>query len=225
MANPFSVEESCGTSACFLAAPSDVYRTPDTEPPATHVGVRFRARLFRGGSGSALGAEIPPCPGCTNDDETQTYTFEIPARTSAQGAPLDEHLVLTFLRPTLPAGAALSALMAPQDAGHPDSGATYGEFLLNSRWLTGRLVGAPGPEDCVTQRRDPESRTWICTSKARAQLYRALLSTSYRFQLPVESLYGLSPTPTIAPIGDSFGTLEATDSAWSGNAGLPIPFP
>ncbi|MEZ4360428.1 MAG: hypothetical protein R3B48_09620 [Kofleriaceae bacterium] len=212
MTNIVSVEESCGPTECFLAQPGEGYLSPAVAAP--HSGVRFRARLFRAGGGNELGAELAPCAGCTNDDESQTYTFEIPARSSAQGAPLQEYVVLTFLRPTLPSGAPLTELIAPRDPASPDAGGTYGEFSLNGLVLTGRLVGPPGPDECIAQRRDAESGTWICTRRARPQRYRALVSIAYQWVTNVDTKYTFSAAPALQTGDPALGRISE-NSAWS----------
>jgi hypothetical protein len=209
LTNARSVADSCGTVQCFLEEARDDYRTPDNEAPKDQLGVRFRARLFAM-NGNETGAELAPCTGCTNDDDTQTYTFEIPARTSAQGAPLAEYAVLTYLRPTLPTNGGTEVLMAPKDFAHSDSDpAPYSEFVLNGQTLTGKLVGPPSAENCIAQRFDPETQEWICTRVAQTQLYRAVLSVKYDFLERVKTAYFLSATAAIPATTTIEGRLEA----------------
>jgi hypothetical protein len=230
MTNAASAQEECNPAPnvqCFIGTPQDVYRSPDVA--ISHVEARFRARLFVAGPGNALGAELSPCPGCTNDDETQTYTFEIPARSTPQGSPLPEYVTMTRLRPTFPMSEnpdrlPLTKLLAPQSAESPDVG-TYGEFLVNGQNLTGRLVGGPRPAVCIAQQRDPESRKWFCTRVATPQTYRALLFASYKFAEAVDSFYRLSPHPSISSTVEDVGRLRATDSEWQSPAQTSPPIP
>jgi hypothetical protein len=231
MANPGASQDDCSSEPnqpCIIGTPRDVYRSPDVA--ISHVEARFRARLFVVGPGNALGAELSPCPGCTNDDETQTYTFEIPARSTPQGTPLPEYVMMTRLRPTFPMSDSpdrlpLTKLLAPQSAASPDVGATYGEFQINGQNLTGRLVGNPGSPICIDQRRDPESRIWICTAVATSQIYRALVFASYKFAEAVDSVYRLSPHPSIAPTSEELGKLTAFASSWQSPAQTSPPIP
>jgi hypothetical protein len=223
LTNARSVADSCGTAQCFLEEARDDYRTPDNEAPVAHADVSFRARLFAM-SGGETGAELLPCAGCANDDATQTYTFEIPARASAQGAPLAEYAVLTYLRPTLPVDAGTDTLMAPKDFAHQDSDpAPYSEFVLNGQTLTGKLVGAPSAEGCITQRFDPETQEWICTRVAKSQLYRAVLSVTYDLLKNVDTTYQSSAGPALPLTSSIVGSLVEDSPPWTSTEITTLP--
>jgi len=90
--NPRSASTSCGTQPCFIAQPVEEYRSAFSTFAQTSIALR--ARLF-----DQAGSEVAPCPGCTNDDTTQTYTFQIPART---GGGVAEYTFLTTCVPRCP---------------------------------------------------------------------------------------------------------------------------
>ncbi|MBK7537514.1 MAG: hypothetical protein IPI49_19510 [Myxococcales bacterium] len=195
---------SCGSSPCTIAQPIEHYRGT-TVGTAVHQGVRFRARMFVA-SGQDLGSEIQPCPGCSSNDDIQTYTFEVPARTTQQGVPLPEYVFLTYLRPALASGGGqgLNHLLAPMDATWPDTDpAPYVEFSLGDTTMTGKLIGAPSPSlVCTSQEFDGEVGQWFCNQRARYQRYRALTSATYRWLLPVKTDFQTRPS-ALLPSSDS----------------------
>jgi hypothetical protein len=203
-----SVRTVCGALPCTLAVPSTVYPGTNQHPelPQRYDNVKFRARFFAM-NGAATGAEIAPCAGCTNDDDLQTYTFQIPARTTPQGAPLVEYAVLTYMRPTLPAGMGASVLMAPSNAESPDMDPSpYREFIFEGETLTGKLIGGPTGDVCVDQDQGPNG--WECTQKASRQRYRAVTSVSLDWRTDVDTTYKFSATPNLPRMFPVIGTLS-----------------
>jgi hypothetical protein len=191
LANPRVVSVICGANPCNIVQPTEVIVSPPAQP---HANLKLRARLFLM-NGSQLGPEILPCPGCANDDDAQSYTFEIPARATPQGAPLAEYAIVTHLRPTLPAGGGTDVLMAPRNSDYPDSG-PYGEFLFNGVQLTGR-ANPPGAEVCTAQEEDAEFNRWICVEHATRQTYRALKSVTYTMTNQLVTAYREGATSTL----------------------------
>jgi Bacterial Ig-like domain len=207
LANPRGVTMICGVNPCSVVQASQV----DVAPPARrHDNLKLRARMFLVTNGQ-LGPEVFPCAGCTNDDEAQSYTFEIPARPTPQGAPLAEYAIVTHLRPTLPAGGGTDVLMAPQE---PPSG-VYGEFVFNGVRLTGR-ADPPGLEVCTAQEEDFENNRWICIERSTRQTYRALTSVQYRVLDPLVTTYQAGATSALFTGEKERGRLQA-DTAWAIN--------
>ena len=162
--NPRIASSSCGTQPCAIAQPIEEYRSTFTTFAPTSLALR--ARLF-----DQADSEVGLCPGCTSDDTTQTYVFQIPARTSSSVA---EYSFLTYLLPRLPAGQGTDVTMAPSDANQPDNG-PYSEFFT----VTGKLMGPPGTTPlCIDQ--DNDSGTFTCIQKAVRQRYRALTRIRYQ---------------------------------------------
>jgi hypothetical protein len=197
----------CGASQCPIGAPANLYTSP--EEKGLHENVVFRARLFAM-NGSNLGTEILPCTGCTNDDANQVYTFRLPARATAQGAPLAEYAVLTYMRATLPVDGGTNVLMAPRDATQADTDG-YSEFVLEGQTLTGKLIGPPGLSVCTAQEFDAENNRWVCTQKATRQVYRALISVNYDLRLDVITEYRTSADPTLPHSVTAEGRLRGSD--------------
>lgn len=209
--------EVCGVNPCGLTQPTT---TDHSVTNALHQNVRFRARAYAA-AGAVLGAEILPCAGCINDEATQTYMFEIPARVTSQGTALAEYVITTHLVATQPAGAGLDVLMAPSSPASPDSG-SYGEVLLNGATFTGRLNGAPSAaEYCIAQEFDSESGRWACTEKGRTQGFRALRSVKYKTTVVVNTEYQLSPASQVPPTSAASGIL-LRDATWETFEG-PLP--
>ncbi len=214
-----STFDFCGASPCGVAQPT-VSEFSVTN--ALHQNVRFRARLYAA-SGPALGAEIPPCAGCTSDDATQTYLFEIPARTTAQGAPLAEYVITTHLLPQLPAGAGLDVLMAPSSAASPDvAPGAYSELSLNGVTLTGKLTGPPSAaEYCIAQELDSESGRWVCIEKGRTQGFRVLRALRYETTSATDTEYRFSASPAVPVANLVTGSLPRY-ALWETSEG-PLP--
>ena len=210
LTNRRGVSELCGRNPCNLTQATQVTVGP---LEGRHDDLALRARLYRM-NGSQLGAEIFPCAGCANDDATQRYTFELPARSTPHGAPLAEYAIVTHLRPTLPAGGGTDVLMAPRDSAHPDSG-PYGEFTFNGIKLTGR-ADPPGAEACIEQEYDAENNRWYCIEKATRQTYRALTSLEYRMLAPLTTSYSAGATPLLLTGLEEKGIL-LIDSSWTAN--------
>jgi hypothetical protein len=210
----------CGGSPCTLAAPSTVYTGIASQQ--LQQGMKFRARLFVM-NGAATGAEIAPCAGCTNDDYLQTYTFQIPARTTPQGAPLVEYAVLTYLRPTLPPGMGTDVYMAPRDSTSPDPDPSpYREFMLEGVELSGKLMGVPTGDVCVEQ--DQGANGWVCTQRASRQRYRAVTSVSLDWQTDVDTTYKFSATPDLPRMFPATGKLRSDVlNKWSSSETLFLP--
>lgn len=223
---------SCGSSACPIAVGSELFKSPANPVPALQQGVRFRARAFvvTNPSTGETGAELLPCAGCANDDALQRYTFEIPARTTPQGSALVEYVILTYLRPTLPAGSGTDALMAPSmvDANPYALDTTpgpYSEFTLNGVTLTGKLippVGAPA-YGCVEQEHDQENNRWLCNVWGRYQRYRSLTSIRYVPLLEVVTTYSTSAQAAIPPQATADGRLPAQDPGSLVSIETPLP--
>ena len=205
LANPRGVTQICGANPCNVFQATQESFSP---PARRHDNLKLRARMFLM-NGGQLGQEVFPCAGCANDDDAQSYTFEIPARATPQGAPLAEYAIVTHLRPTLPAGGGTDVLMAPQD---PPSG-TYGEFIFNGVQLTGR-ADPPGTEVCTAQEEDAEFNRWICVERATRQTYRALTSVTYELSDLLETKYQAGATPLLFTGARETGALSAT-SFWS----------
>lgn len=211
----------CGTSPCPIEVPSEKYR--GSVLGVDHYDVRFRARFFVM-NGAETGAEILPCAGCTNDDEAQTYTFEIPPRTTPQGAPLAEYAILTYLRPTLPAGEGLDVLLAPQDTMRQDTDPNpYREVTFEGVTFTGKLVGGLSGEVCVDQ--DFDFGGWVCTQKARKQEYRAIANINYDWQTRVRTTYSFSAAPALSLMRPVAESLDPTGNinSWETTEALALP--
>jgi hypothetical protein len=132
--------------------------------------------------------------------------------------------VLTYLRPTLPVDAGTDTLMAPKDFAHQDSDpAPYSEFVLNGQTLTGKLVGAPSAEGCITQRFDPETQEWICTRVAKSQLYRAVLSVTYDLLKNVDTTYQSSAGPALPLTSSIVGSLVEDSPPWTSTEITTLP--
>ncbi len=212
-----NVLDVCGSEPCPIATGSLLYASPEPVPQL-HQGVRFRARAFivANASTGETGSELLPCAGCTNDDAAQSYTFHIPARATPQGSALVEYVILTYLRPTLPAGGGLDALMAPSMvvAGNPYSLDTtpgpYSEFTLNGVTLTGKLIPPPGAPTygCLEQSFDGDLG-WVCNVRGRYQRYRALTYVRYAPSLEVRTTYSTSALSGIPPQVFATGTLPS----------------
>lgn len=221
---------SCGTARpqqpppqCIIAQTSPAYT--GTSSNVDFKDARFRARMFLGAPGGInLGAEVLPCTGCTNNDAEQTYTFEIPARTTPQGSPLPEYVFLTHLRPEAPGfgGATLRTLLAPSDAVSPDAG-PFGEFLINNARLTGRAITAPSPLHCTAQEFNDELQQWFCTRQQRKQSYRALTSLELRWTRDVVTMYSGSATPSVPSVAIRTATITPGIATW--NSATPQPYP
>jgi hypothetical protein len=205
LANPFGVSMVCGVNRCNIAQASQVDFAPLAQ---RHDNLKLRARMFLV-NGGQLGPEVFPCAGCENDDDAQSYTFEIPARATPQGAPLAEYAIVTHLRPTLPAGGGTDVLMAPQD---PPSG-VYGEFVFNGVTLTGR-ADPPGTEVCTAQEKDNDNNRWICIERATRQTYRALTSVTYTLSDQLVTRYQAGATSTLLTGEKIDGLLRTT---WTSN--------
>ncbi|NJM90815.1 MAG: hypothetical protein HC863_00525 [Myxococcales bacterium] len=207
LTSPRGVSVICGVNPCTIARASQIDFAP---PPRRHDNLKLRARMFLV-NGGQLGAEVFPCAGCANDDDAQNYTFEIPARTTPQGAALAEYAIVTHLRPTLPTGGGTDVLMAPED---PPNG-LYGEFTFNGVRLTGR-VDPPGTEACTAQEEDAENNRWICIERSTRQTYRALTSIQYKISDPLTTAYRTGVTPTVLAGPQVDGALQP-NTAWTTN--------
>ena len=224
LTNYHSSNTSCGSRPCTIGVPQTLYTGVLSGDDQNHRNVKFRARFFVM-NGDATGAEIGPCAGCINDDENQIYTFEIPPRSTPQGVPLVEYAILTHLRPTLPIGAGTNVKFAPSDMGSPDNDPRpYGEFTLNGKKLTGKLVGGLGVEVCTSQ--ELEAGEWMCTEKANRQQYRAVLSVIYDWKSDVETVYAFSTTATSPGMRPLIGTIDSADdfnTTWSSQETSSLP--
>ena len=208
----------CTPGPCDSPSPSSLFASPDPAIPQTQPAVYFRARMFvvTNASTGETGAEILPCTGCANDDATRTYTFQVPARSTPQGTALAEYVILTYLRPTLPAGSGTDALMAPSMVdsnphAFDTTPGTYSEFIINGVTLTGKLIPPVGNPSygCVDQEEDGENARWICNMEGRRQRYRALTYARYKLLLPTETRYAISANSDIAPQTLATGSLPA----------------
>ncbi len=223
------VYESCGTALppnppprCSIVSTALPYTGASSN--VEFKDAKFRARLFVGAPGGNLGAELLPCTGCTNNDAEQTYTFEIPARTTPQGSPLPEYVFLTHLRPEAPGfgGATLRTLLAPSDAVSPDAG-PFGEFLINNVRLTGRPMTAPSPSlYCSAEEYNGELRQWFCTNKVRKQTYRALTFMQLRWTRDVVTMYSSSATLAIPATAIRSAAIRA-ETYWNSTTQQPYP--
>ena len=214
LTNYHSSNTSCGASPCTIGVPQTLYTGSLSGDEQNHRNVKFRARLFVMNN-NQLGTELGTCAGCTNDDENQIYTFQIPPRATPQGAPLVEYTILTYLRPTLPAGFGTNVKFAPSDSTRPDGEPSpYGEFMLNGKKLTGKLVGGLGVEVCTSQ--ELEAGVWTCTEKANRQQYRAILSVTYDWKAAVSSIFKFSASPNLPEMHSVTGRLAPLpENAWS----------
>lgn len=221
---------SCGTPRpqqpppqCVIAQTSPAYT--GTSSNVDFKDAKFRARMFLGAPGGVnLGAEVLPCTGCTNNDAEQTYTFEIPARTTPQGSPLQEYVFLTHLRPEAQGfgGVTLRTLLAPSDAVSSDAG-PFGEFVINNARLTGRLMTAPSPLYCTAQEFNDELRQWFCTRQERKQTYRALTSLELSWTRDVVTIFSGSATPSLPVTTIRTATIRRQTSTWNSATSLPYP--
>jgi hypothetical protein len=206
--NPRVVTSVCGAAPCAVDSPVSEFDSGQLMQEQRDVP--FRARLFVM-NGNQLGAEILPCPACTNDDSTQTYTFEIPARASPQGTPLVEYGLVTFLRPVPTSDD--SWYMAPRGVGTPDTEpGPFREFVIGGVTLTGKLIGAPGLEVCTQQEFDEVN--WRCTERSSRQQYRALAYVKYEFLDTIKTRYSLRASTSLPPVPGEEGLLTTTSSAW-----------
>jgi hypothetical protein len=217
---------SCGSSPCTIGVPQTLHTGVLSDAENDHRNVKFRARFFVM-NGAETGAEILPCTGCLNDDDGQRYTFQLPPRATPQGAPLVEYAILTYLRPTLPAGSGTDVKFAPSDIASPDNDPRpYGEFTLNGHKLTGKLVGGPGVQVCTSQEFEAEAGEWICTEKANRQQYRALFSVAYDWKADVETVYTFSATMNLPGMRPLIGAIDSADdlnTTWSSQETSPLP--
>jgi hypothetical protein len=180
-------------------------------------GLVLKALLFNWTGSETAGDPIPTCPGCTSDNTTQTYQFEIPARTVAQGGTLPQYAMLTYLVATQPAGQGTDVLMAPSSAAHPDPGTgtdtTYREFTLTSTSTTATLTGRPLPTlpglVCSDSGQD-EGNGFVCFQNATRQPYLALQSITYTLLNGLDTTYKFSATPSLPTSGQIVGTLPPT---------------
>ncbi len=211
LTNHRATNTSCGASPCTIGVPQSLYTGTAIDVP--HPNLKLRARFFQM-NGEVPGMEIAPCAGCANDDEQQIYMFEIPARATPQGVPLVEHAVITYLRPTLPAGDGTDVTMAPSDTASPDTEpGPYREFSLGGQILTGKLVGGLGVEVCTAQ--ELEAGQWRCVEKANRQRYRVLTSVKYNWDIRMTSTYTFSATRALPRRFSLVGALENTrTTAW-----------
>jgi hypothetical protein len=189
----------CGRNHCVSdPPPASITEYTSDFSPITHTGLKFQARLFEM-IGNETGAEIATCPGCTNDDDAQTYVFMIPGRVAPQGSALPEYGFLTYLRPLFPTGNGINIAMAPSDASHPDTDpGPYAEFAFEGVTLTGKRMGSvDGSSICVEE--DLDENGFLCLQVASRQRYRALTKISIGFLDNLDTVISFAATPMVQP--------------------------
>jgi hypothetical protein len=207
----------CGRNHCVSDPPpaSITEYVSDFATPVAQAGLKFQARLFEM-AGNETDAEISTCPGCTSDDNTQTYVFMIPARVVPQGGTLPEYGFLTYLRPLFPVGNGTNTTMAPSDANRPDTDpGPYSEFTFEGVTLTGKLMGTLiGPPICVEE--DLDENGFLCIQVASRQRYRALTGIVFGLLENLDTTFSLSANPAISPSPESLlSRLSPGRSVWS----------
>jgi hypothetical protein len=216
----------CGHMPCFQGAPptSSVDYVSDFTTPLVQTGLQFSARLFAM-SGNETTGEMYACsptgPDCMTDPSTQTYIFQIPARTGALTDAIPEYAILTHLIPTAPAGNGINIVMAPSDANQPELDPTpYAEFVYDQVTLTGKVMGPAGGPFCVQQESD-DSGNYFCTLFAAYQKYRALSRITYKFNNEIDTTYSFSATTTLPFSGMTVGPLNASNFFSTDETSLP----
>jgi hypothetical protein len=200
---------SCGTAHCNVQTdPGTIVTYTSGFAPVTQPNLHFRGRLFDGQGGEVTRA--------SGDDVTQTYTFQLPARTPALGLP--EYALMTYLVPTLPSGQGTDITMAPNDAVQPDSGATYQEFTYRGAALTGRITQPSFGAFCAVE--EPTGSGFRCTTAMTHVLYRAITRIEYDFlsDLPISYQFSAAlslpaVTATSAVLATRTATLQSAEGA------------